>query len=121
MSSSRADRAIEDGWPGCVGIPYPDRLPGAQVVEIDLGSDSRYQVMTRMERPTATMAFFLPTPSGDAPVTLTQERGEHLAQQEAVVVGEVSDDRLFQWGDLGAHAGACHLGQDLRVAFTGRP
>jgi hypothetical protein len=33
---------------------------GAEVDEVGLGSDSRCQPMTRMERPPATMAFFLP-------------------------------------------------------------
>src|SRR5664280_617404 len=47
------------------------------------------------------------------------DAGEHLGQQEAVVVGEVSDERLLQLGDLGAHPGPCHLSQDLGVAFTG--
>jgi hypothetical protein len=45
--------------------------------------------------------------------------GEHLGQQEAVVVGEVPDERLLQLGDLGAHPGPGHLCQDLGVAFTG--
>ncbi len=34
--------------------------PGAEVVEAGLGSDSRCEMMTRMKRPTATMAFFFP-------------------------------------------------------------
>ena len=38
------------------------------------------------------------------------DAGEHLGQQEAVVVDEVSDERLFQLGDLGAHPGPSHLG-----------
>jgi hypothetical protein len=46
------------------------------------------------------------------------DAGEHLGQQEAVVVGEVPDERLFQLGDLGAHPRPGHLGQDLGVTFT---
>jgi hypothetical protein len=45
------------------------------------------------------------------------DAGEHLGQQESVVVGEVSNERLFQLRDLGAHPGPGHLGQDLGVAL----
>ncbi len=31
-----------------------------EIVEVGVGSDSRCQMMTRIERPTATIAFFLP-------------------------------------------------------------
>jgi hypothetical protein len=45
------------------------------------------------------------------------DAGEHLGQQEAVVVGEVSDESFLQLRDLGTHPGPSHLGQDLGVAL----
>jgi hypothetical protein len=48
------------------------------------------------------------------------DSGEHGAQQERVVVGEVPDKRLFQHRDLGAHPGSGQLGERLGVAFPGQ-
>ena len=45
------------------------------------------------------------------------DAGEHLGQQELVVVGEVPHEGLLQRGDLGPHPCPGRLGQDLRVAL----
>ncbi len=45
--------------------------------------------------------------------------GQHLAQQERVVVGEPAEERLLQVADLGTHPGPGHLRQHRRVTFAG--
>jgi hypothetical protein len=45
--------------------------------------------------------------------------GEHLGQQEPVVVGEVPGERLLQPVDLGAHPAAGQLCEHLRVVLAG--
>ena len=45
--------------------------------------------------------------------------GQHLGQQEGVVIGEVAGERFLQCGDLAAHRGPCHLRQHPRVTLAG--
>jgi hypothetical protein len=45
--------------------------------------------------------------------------GQHLAQQERVMVGEIAGERLLQQGDLLAHAAPGQLGQHRGAALAG--
>jgi len=45
--------------------------------------------------------------------------GEHLGQQERVVVAEPTGERLLQVGDLAAHPAPGELGEHLGVALPG--
>ena len=44
---------------------------------------------------------------------------QHPGQQEPVMIIEVTVERFLKAGDLGAHPGAGHLRQHVRVAFAG--
>src|SRR5215470_17660332 len=45
--------------------------------------------------------------------------GQHGAQQERVMIGEVAGERLFQHGDLLAHAAPGQLREHLGAALSG--
>lgn len=45
--------------------------------------------------------------------------GQHSPEQEGVVVGEVTDERLLQLADLAAHPAPGHLSQHLGVTLAG--
>ena len=47
------------------------------------------------------------------------DAGQHGAQQERVMAGEVAGERFFQHGDLPSHGVPGEAGQDLGVAFAG--
>jgi hypothetical protein len=46
------------------------------------------------------------------------DAGQHPAQQEGVVLGEVADEGLLEHGDLASHPGVGQLRQHLRVALA---
>lgn len=64
------------------------------------------------------LVLYLCVEFGDVDADLI-DAGQHLGQQERVVIAESAGERLFQHRQLGAHASAGELGENLGVALSG--